>query len=162
MTPSLYPAAPLDRTTKLTTAALIVGLVGLMLTVPVAEAGTAGLLLGIGVPVAGLILGYGYSPRAYRVWPDGRLDVVRRLFGAKHLRIQSAELTSALFGLGGIRLAGSGGAFGWYGLFWRRGTGRYRAYVTDRAQLVICDGPDGVIVLSPADRDGFVAAGPGA
>ena len=157
MSDPLFAAAPLDRSTKLTTAALVVAIVGITLTIPIAEAGPVGSAVGIGLPIAVLVLGYGLSPRAYLVQP-GRLQVLRRWFGSKTFRIDSVAPTSALFGLGGIRLAGSGGAFGWYGLFWRKGTGRYRAYVTDRAQLVVCDGPDGVVVLSPADRHAFLAA----
>lgn len=152
-----HPAAPLDRSTRLTSAALVVAIVGLALTIPVAEAGAVGTTLGIGLPLLALGVGYGMSPRAYRVQP-GRLQILRRWFGAKTFRIDSVAPTSALFGLGGIRLAGSGGAFGWYGLFWRKGTGRYRAYVTDRTQLVVCDGPDGMVVLSPADPRAFLAA----
>ena len=152
-----FVAAPMDRSTKFTSAALVAAMVGIALTVPVAQAGAAGLILGIGIPAAGLALAYGMAPRGSRVQP-GRLQILRRWFGSKTFRIESVAATSALFGLGGIRLAGSGGAFGWYGLFWRKGAGRSRAYVTDRAQLVVCDGPDGVVVLSPADPTGFLAA----
>ena len=151
----------MDRSTRWTSAALVVAITGLVLTIPVAEAGVAGRILGIGLPLAVLAVAYGMSPRGYRVEP-GRLQVLRRWFGSKSFRIDSVAPTSALFGLGGIRLAGSGGAFGWYGLFWRKGSGKYRAYVTDRAQLVVCDGPDGVVVLSPADPQAFLMAAGGA
>ena len=160
MTAAEFPAAPLDRSTRLTSAALVVAFVGFALTIPVAEAGPAGRLVGYGFPVMVLVLAYGLSPRGYRLTADGRLQILRRWFCSKSFRIDSAAPTSALFGLAGIRLAGSGGAFGWYGLFWRRDTGRFRAYVTDRAHLVVCDGPDGVVVLSPADPAAFLAAGP--
>ena len=157
---TVHPTAPLDRSTRWTSAALVAALAGLAMTIPVAEAGTAGRILGIGLPLAVLGVAYGMSPRGYRVQP-GRLQILRRWFGSKTFRIDSVAPTSALFSLGGIRLAGSGGAFGWYGVFWRKGTGRYRAYVTDRAQLVVCDGPDGVVVLSPADRQAFLMAAGG-
>ena len=153
-----YAALPLDRSTKLTSAAFVAAMAGLALTIPLAEANAAGRLIGYGVPALILATAYGWSPRAYRVDGQGSLQIVRRGLWPKTMRIESVELTSALFGLGGIRLAGSGGVFGWYGLFWRSGTGKYRAYVTDRASLVVCDGPDGIIVLSPADRQGFLAA----
>ena len=152
-----FPTAPMDRSTVLTSAALVAAMVGLALTIPVAQVGATGTIIGIGGPLLGLALAYGMSPRGYRVQP-GRLQILRRWFGSKTFRITTVAATSALFGLGGIRLAGSGGAFGWYGLFWRKGTGKYRAYVTDRAQLVVCDGPDGVVVLSPADPGAFIAA----
>lgn len=155
---SEYPAAPLDRSTRLMSAAFVLALVVVSSTVPLAEGGTAGVILGLGFPVLVVVVAYGLSPRGYRVSPDGRLQVVRRWFGSKSFRVNSVEATPMLFGLGGIRLAGSGGAFGWYGWFWRKGTGRYRAYVTDRAQLVLCNGPDGLVVISPDDPAGFVSA----
>ena len=155
--PDTYPAAPLDRPTKLLTAAVIAALVGLGLSIPVSEVGAAGLALVWIVPAALLLLAYGFAPNGYRV-SGAELQVERRWFGGRSFRIDSAQATSALFGLGGIRLLGSGGVFGWYGLFWRKGTGRYRAYVTDRSRLVTCEGPDGIVVISPLDPVAFVAA----
>ena len=155
-----FAAAPLDRPTKLLTAALLVALVGLALSIPVSETGPAGAVLGWAFPVAVGVLGYGFAPKGYRLSPDGALEIRRRWFGSRGFRISSASTTSAIFGLGGIRLFGSGGAFGWYGLFWRKGTGRYHAYVTDRSHLISCDGPDGLIVVSPQDPEAFLAAAP--
>ena len=105
-------------------AAFVIALVVVSFTVPFTESGSAGLIIGIGFPVLVVVIAYGLSPRGYVVSPDGRLQVFRRWFGSKSFRVNSVEATSMLFGLGGIRLAGSGGAFGWYGWFWRKGTGR--------------------------------------
>jgi hypothetical protein len=153
-----FPAARLDRPTRLLTAALLVALFGLALSIPVSETGLLGPLIGWTVPVAVIVFGYGLGPRSYVLSPGGELRIRRRWFGGRGFHISTAEATSALFGLGGIRLWGSGGAFGWYGSFWRKGTGKYRAYVTDRNRLVSCDGPDGLIVLSPADPEAFLVA----
>ena len=154
---SHFRAAPLDRSTKVLTAAVVAVLVGLGLTIPVGEVGVIGVALAWVVPAAILVLAYGFAPSGYGVSSD-ELRVQRKWFGGRRFRIESAQTTSAAFGLGGIRLFGSGGVFGWYGLFWRKGTGRYRAYVTDRSHLVTCQGPDGIIVVSPADPGSFVAA----
>lgn len=158
--PTEFPAAPLDRPTKLITAAFIAAFVGFSLSIWTAAPGVPWLVWGVGVPLVLTLLTYGFAPRAYRVSAEGDLRVVRRLFGARRFRISTAQATAAVFGLGGIRLMGSGGAFGWYGLFWRKGTGRYRAYVTDRARLVACNGPDGLIVVSPEDPGAFLSAVP--
>lgn len=152
-----FPAAPMDRSTKLTTAALIAAIAGLMLSVPALDAGATGVLFGWVVPVVLVLLAYGFSPAGYQLAP-GMLRIRRRWFGGRRFRIDDVEATSALFGLGGLRLAGSGGAFGWYGLFWRKSTGRYHAYVTDRARLVTCTGSDGLVVVSPQDPEAFVSA----
>lgn len=152
-----FLAAPLDRPTKFVTAAYCAALIGLTLTLPAATTSlwVNGALWAL--PVLIILLSYGYAPRGYRL-TDGRMYVVRRWFGGKTYRLDSAELMPAWFGLGGFRLLGSGGAFGWYGLFWRKGTGRYRAYVTDRSRLVACTGPDGLIVITPRDPALFVVA----
>ena len=157
-----FAAAPLDRPTMFVSAAFVVALAGVALSVPGATRQMGPILFGLLGPAALVVLAYGFSPDAYDLPGDGRLRVVRRLFGSKTFRIESAAPMPALFGLGGIRLAGSGGAFGWYGLFWRKGTGRYRAYVTDRGSLVACKGPDGLVVISPVSPEAFVAAVEGA
>ena len=158
MTTTDYPAAPLDRPTRLITAAFVAAFAGFALSISAAEAGATAVGLGVVVPLVLTLLAYGFAPARYRLSSDGDLRVVRRWFGGRGFRISSAEATSAVFGLGGIRLVGSGGAFGWYGLFWRKGTGTYRAYVTDRTKLVVCNGPDGLVVLSPADPAAFLSA----
>ena len=158
MTRAYFRAAPLDRSTKLTTAAVITALVGLVLSIPAQEAGVPGMFFGWVVPVGLVLLAYGYAPAAYELTGSGELRIRRRWFGGRRFRIDAVEPTSAVFGLGGIRLSGSGGFFGWYGLFWRKGTGRYRAYVTDRTRLVSCTGPDGLVVISPVDPSHFVRA----
>ena len=160
-TSQAHPAAPLDTPTKLVSAAFCVALLGFALTAPVAAESTpAAIILGWIVPGAGIVAAYGFSPGGYALEPDGTLRVSRRLFGGRTFRITEAHRIPELFGLGGIRIAGSGGVFGWYGLFWRKGTGRYRAYVTDRSNLVTCTGPDGLVVISPQDPGAFLASAP--
>lgn len=56
----------------------------------------------------------------------------------------------------GIRIAGSGGLYGYLGRFRLVGGGRVEAFVTNRtASLVLCAG-DAIVAVSPADRDGFL------
>lgn len=155
-----FRAARLDRPTMLVTLALIVVLIGIALTVPSAVGDPAVAAVGWGVSVATVVLAWGFAPRGYALSADGLLRIRRKLFGSKDFRITRAEPMPELFGFGGIRLVGSGGAFGWYGLFWRKGTGRYRAYVTDRGRLIACTGPTGLVVISPDDPEAFLAAAP--
>jgi hypothetical protein len=57
-----------------------------------------------------------------------------------------------------VRLWGSGGLFGYYGWFWSKALGKSRWYVTDRSKaLVVADGHR-IILVSPEDREGFIAA----
>ena len=157
-----FPAARMDKSTRIFTMAMGAALLGLALTVPPAaeENTTVALVFGLAVPVGILGAAYGFAPRAYSLDADGTLRMHRRWFGSKSFRVTSAQTVAALFALGGIGLSGSGGAFGWYGLFWRKGTGRYHAYVTDRSKLVACRGPDGLVMISPADPAAFLATVP--
>ena len=158
VTATEFPAAAWDRSTWIMTAATVILVAAFTASVAMADGANADLFFGAGIPVLVLVVAFGLSPRGYRVSPDGRLQVLRRWFGSKSFRVNSVEATPMVFGLGGIRLAGSSGVFGWYGWFWRKGAGRYRAYVTDRAQLVLCNGPDGLVVISPRDPAAFVSA----
>jgi hypothetical protein len=157
-----FPAAPLDRSTRVFTLAMGAALLGLALSLPTAveQNSAVAQAIGLAAPIGILGLAYGFGPRAYSVTPDGTLRMDRRWFGSKSFRVTSAQTVAALFALGGIGLSGSGGAFGWYGLFWHKGRGKYHAYVTDRSKLVACHGPDGLVVISPADPDAFLATLP--
>ncbi len=58
---------------------------------------------------------------------------------------------------GSLRVFGSGGLFGFFGWFWNRRLGRYRAYCTDLSHSVVVQLREGHIVLSPDDPAQFVA-----
>lgn len=154
-----FPAAPLDRFTRLVTfatvgfLALAVGVVAATATAPLQA------LAAVGFGVTVLVLSFGYAPAGYAAEP-GRVLVHRRLFGERTFSLGGAVgRVPWRIGLGSVRLFGSGGLWGWYGLFWRRGVGSYHAYVTDRSRLVACETGDGrAVLVSPADPDGFVRA----
>jgi hypothetical protein len=55
-----------------------------------------------------------------------------------------------------MRVAGSGGLFGYYGRFWNRSLGAFRAYATRRSDLVRVDTADERFVLSPDAPDRFL------
>ncbi len=55
-----------------------------------------------------------------------------------------------------IRLVGNGGMFSFTGLYRNRVFGRFRAFVTDPAHSVALFLPNRIVVVSPADTDGFV------
>jgi hypothetical protein len=152
-----FPVAPLDRGTRLITFSFVVVLAFLTgLTAAAApNARWAGGV--IAVAAAALLAGFGYAPAAFEAAP-GTLRVQRRLFGSRTFVLGGAVgRMPRQFGLGGIRLWGSGGIWGHYGLYWRRDVGRYYAYVTDRTRLGACETADGrAVVVSPADPDGLV------
>ncbi len=152
-----FPAAALDRPTRLVTlgAGLLIGL-----SVPLLAAGeepVGALILavvGLSIP----LLAFGFSPGSYEVG-GGMLRVRRRVFGSVLFRLDGpVERASWALGFGSVRLGGSGGLFGWFGRFHKPGVGTYRAYLTDRSRIVACPTDRGLVVISPADPDTFIAA----
>lgn len=159
----VFPAAPLDGTTRAITLGVIV-LVGVVIPVSVA-ADDGGLAAGLSTALlagAATLGAWAFSPTGYEL--DGHdLVVHRRLLRSRRFPIEDATVEpvggSWLPGWLHLRLAGSGGFFGWFGVFWRVGEGRFNAYVTARDRGVRIERPgEPDVVVSPQDVDGFVAA----
>ncbi|MBM4024608.1 MAG: hypothetical protein FJ280_04275 [Planctomycetes bacterium] len=101
-----------------------------------------------------------FAPRGYLVGPDG--IVVRRLgppLVIPHRRIREVRPTdSGEIGFA-WRVFGSGGFLGWFGRFRSRGLGEFRAYATNRQDLVLITKTNGrKIVISPHPLDAFLTA----
>jgi hypothetical protein len=112
-----------------------------------------------GFEAALLILAYGYSPRSY-VLLD-RAVIVTRLVGNVRMPLDGMrELRAATADdlRGCIRLFGSGGLFGWYGLFRTSKLGKCTWYVANRRNTVVVITGDKTMLFSPDDVEGFVAA----
>lgn len=106
-----------------------------------------------------IVLAYAYSPRGYSVW-QGEITI-KRIAGSVRLNLRDArELRRATADdlRGTLRLFGSGGMFGYYGLFRTSKLGRAWWYVTDRSNIVIVVTGAGVTLISPDDVDGLLAA----
>lgn len=102
-------------------------------------------------------LAFAYSPRGYVVSPD-RVSV-RRWIGPAFfpLRgVRQARPVAAGELRGTIRLWGSGGLFGYYGLFWSPGLGRSTWYVTNRKKMVLVAAEAKTAIFSPDDAGGFI------
>lgn len=153
-----FPAAPLDRSTRVVTAGVFAVVVFVM-SFGVRSSGGLVSVAVVALPtLLLLVLGWGMAPAGYRL-ADGHLEVRRWLFPPRRLELTGEVVRApARFGLGGIRLLGSGGFFGWYGTYWRQGSGRYLAYLTDRSRIVACGTANGLVLISPADPEAFIAA----
>lgn len=154
-----FPAARLDRPTRLLTLAVIVlALLGVPLLAAAGEGSGAVTGATLGAVAAVLLVGaWGFGPLRYEL--DGTtLRVHRRGWGSRAFRLTGAAgRVPAVLGLG-VRLGGTGGVFGWAGPCWQARSGRYRAYMTDRARLVGCETDAGLVVVSPADPEAFLRA----
>jgi hypothetical protein len=113
----------------------------------------------IGISVAIAVVAYAYAPRSYAI-SEGAI-VVRRLAGSVRFPLKSireARLAAADDLRGTLKVWGSGGLFGYYGLYRTSKLGRSSWYVTDRSKMVVLVTDGKTALLSPGDPDGFLAA----
>jgi hypothetical protein len=146
-----FPAS-YDRRTKIISALVTAFLVVIAIAVQSVFAAVLAIVVAA--------LSYAYSPRGYRLTAGAIL--VKRPIGNVSIPldgIRQARRAEPGDLAGSIRLWGSGGMFGYYGLFYTSGLGNSRWYVTNQANLVVLLG-DRPAVLSPDDVDGFLAAVP--
>lgn len=147
-------SASYDRTTKvisLITAGLLIG-VSLLAQQP--------LVLGVSALI--LALAYAYSPRGY-AFSEQSL-IVKRLIGDVRIPLEDVRAARRATSddlRGCMRLWGSGGLFGYYGLFRTSALGRCTWYVTNRQKMVVLVTGSRTALFSPDDVDGFLAAIPG-
>ena len=148
-------SASYDRTTKIVSTIVCV----LVMLIPIAiHTAPMGPLMG-GLGPFLLILAYAYSPRGYRVAEHA--IAVRRLIGG--VRIPLDDVREVRTGTaddfaGCIRLWGSGGLFGYYGVFRTSKLGKCTWYVTSRRKSVVVITGAKTVVLSPDAPERFVAA----
>ena len=144
-------AASYDLTTKIISALVVVFPLVIAAIVHSIFIGGLGLLIAF--------IAFAYSPRAYVV--SDRAIEVERLIGnvqapledvRESRRINTEDLR------GGIRLWGSGGLFGYYGLFRTTRLGRCTWYVTNRKNVVVIIAQSKTTLYSPDDVDGFLEA----
>ena len=144
--------APYDNTTK-----------GISAVVSVMMLGAAAVLHNVYLAaplVLVIVVAYAYSVRSYEI-TEGSIVVRRALAGS--VRMPLSDVREARRGgaedfQGCIRLWGSGGLFGYYGLFRTARLGRCTWYVTDRSRAVVIRTDAKTWVLSPGDVDGFLSA----
>jgi hypothetical protein len=143
--------ASYDSTTKVISAAVFI------LFVMIA-AGTSS-LIAEGIFALLFLAAYAWSPTGYEI--DGGDVVIRRLIG--NVRIPVSGIREVRIAMrddlsGSMRVFGSGGLFGYYGLFRNSTLGTSNWYVTDRSNAVVLAGDSGTAIVSPDDAAGFIAA----
>jgi hypothetical protein len=143
-------SASYDRSTKVVSTVVCLGLLAMSCAVHSIALICLSLLI--------MFLAYAYSPRGYAL--EGRAILVTRLVGT--LRIPLDDVREARKATpddfrGCIRLWGSGGLFGYYGLFSTTKLGKSTWYVTNRSNAVVLITAAKTILFSPDDPSGFLA-----
>jgi len=143
-------SASYDRTTKILSAFVCLGLMAVIFAVPSVMLGCLSLFV--------MLVGYAYSPRSYVL--EGRAVLVTRLAGTARIAlddVREARCATPDDFRGCIRLWGSGGLFGYYGLFSTAKLGKSTWYVTNRKNAVVLITAAKTVLLSPDDPNGFLA-----
>ncbi len=111
------------------------------------------------VALFGILLAYGFSPRAYLV--AGETVRVQRLIGAAVIPLRAvgdARRATRDDFRGCIKLFGSGGLFGYYGLYRTSSLGKSTWYLTSRSKAVVLHTGGKTSLFSPDDTEGFLEA----
>jgi hypothetical protein len=143
-------SASYDSTAKIVSGIVIVLFAGIAIA--------TGSILAAGLGAILIVFTYGCSPRSYSI--QDRTIVVKRLIGNVRIALDGlCELRPATRDdlRGCIRLWGSGGLFGWYGLFRTSKLGKCTWYVTNRSNAVVAVTGGKTVVFSPDDTAGFMA-----
>jgi hypothetical protein len=147
-----FPIAPYDRMAKVATPLVCVMILGIGL-IPHVPA------FAWGIAILIIVLSWAWAPRGY-VIGDGFLTVPRPVGGVRIplSGIREARPAASDDLSGCIRVMGSGGVFGYYGLFRTSKLGISRWFVTDRSKAIVVFTSARTLVLSPADTEGFLKA----
>jgi len=144
-------SASYDRTTKIISAVVCVILAVVPISTNIFALAALGWLL--------VAVCYAYSPLGYAV--SDRSIKVKRLIGRLRIPLEGVRevrrATAEDF-RGCLRLWGSGGFFGYYGLFRTSRLGKCTWYVTNRSKAVVLITETKTTLFSPDDVDGFLAA----
>ena len=106
-----------------------------------------------------IVVSFAYSPRGYIL--SGRSIVVRRLAGPARVAlddVREVRRATADDLRGCIRLWGSGGLFGYYGLFSSSELGKFTEYATSRNNAVIVITGTKTVIFSPDDVESFMSS----
>jgi hypothetical protein len=144
-------SASYDRTTKILSGIVCFGLLAIVFAIHSFIVDVLTLLV--------LLAALAYSPRGYVV--EGQSILVRRLAGTVRIAlngVREVRKTTAEDWRGCIRLWGSGGLFGYYGLFSTAKLGKSTWYVTNRSHAVVVITDAKTVLFSPDDPDSFLSA----
>jgi hypothetical protein len=113
--------------------------------------------LGPAIMVITIFITWGYCPMHYAIKED--TIIIKRPFKTLQLSLKDVHNISLIrySDLGGnIRLFGSGGLFGYNGIFVSNTIGRYHMWCTNKETLVLIEYKDKKILISPSENHAFL------
>jgi hypothetical protein len=152
----------LDKSTKITTSAVLVLIVGIVLfsLYKIGQSDQAVLLITIIPIIVICLIAYVFRPNNYSVSNDKLL--IHRLIGDVKIgrnNIKTVEMIDESKVRKSIRTFGSGGFFGSYGKFWNSTLGKMTWYVTRKDNFVlVITNDEKKILLTPDEPEEFVAS----
>ncbi len=154
MSKEIYIAAPWDNLVKSVTVFVIIFIISLILLFCYII-DNVNIIAGIiTLYSAVLVIPYLWAPKGYIV--INKRILVKRLIGDLTISFME-EPVRWRWTWWGVRIFGSGGLYGYYGLFSFKGLGRVWMYATDRHTLVLIKSEQGrKILLSPKDPEEFI------
>jgi hypothetical protein len=154
----------MDRNHKSSTVAVVVLVVLLVLPGVILSALLPGAITRALVPVflvaaiIPLVVAAMMAPRGVEV-NGGSLRITRNAWRPMIIPIReiaAVEEGPTLFAMRSVRLLGTGGFFGSYGLFWTRDVGRYRLYTTRCGPSVLLRRRQGLPIVIGLDEPGLL------
>lgn len=154
--------ATLDKTAKLLTIGMPVILIGFVIgpKLLTTHINVMAIIVVSIVMCLTYIITYGYSPTSYEIKEDSILIkrpfkdvIIHRSAIADVIKLDDGKLARS------IRTFGSGGLFGYFGLFWQKEFGTMTWYATRRDQaIMIITSSNKKMVITPDETDDFMQA----
>ncbi len=158
--PQSFPARLDDLSKSLTYVIAIAIAVPMFILIPSARGGHPEVMIPFAVVILTLAVLLLFRVKSYTLTKD-ELQIIRKA-GVKSLPRQTLKSASPTTtkDLGfGIRLFGSGGWGGYFGIFYYRHVGKVHVFATDRKKLILLRTTDGrQYLLSPEDPAAFLKA----
>ncbi len=107
--------------------------------------------------LAALLITFIYAPKSYEI--DDESVIIKRRAGDIAIYFDSIEEVKELSGdelKGSLRLFGSSGLFGFFGIFYKKGWGRFTAYCSNSSDLVFIR-TEKIWLISPHQKEIFVS-----
>ncbi|RFS20116.1 hypothetical protein DVR12_20585 [Chitinophaga silvatica] len=151
-------SARYDTLTKVITIIVIIFVVSLFVLIISSKPGnTVPGNVALIILAVSILVTFGYSPRYYSITEDA--IIIKRIFSDISIPFEDVVNISIIEKSairGSLRVFGSGGLFGYLGIFRSSNLGKYQMWSTNCETLVLIECMNKKIVISPSDNNDFI------